>query len=35
MRGRLNTAVKNGDRRFVKLGPGKFSLQENVINKRS
>lgn len=35
MRGQLNTAVKNGDSRFVKLGPGMFALQEKVKSSRS
>jgi hypothetical protein len=35
MRGQLNTAVKNGDLRFVKLGPGMFALQEKVSSSRS
>ena len=28
MRGQLNTAVKNADQRFEKLGPGVFRLKE-------
>jgi HB1, ASXL, restriction endonuclease HTH domain len=35
MRGQLNTAVKSGDLRFVKLGPGVFALQEKVRSSRS
>lgn len=35
MRGQLNTAVKMGDFRFVKLGRGVFAHQENVRSSRS
>ncbi len=35
MRGQLNTAVKTGDFRFVKLGPGTFALHEKVSSSRS